>query len=105
MLYIDGHLGSLKRIIHTKSTDLVMFYQQSSLPFQWLSDSSYSKTNFKMNALQETDDYSFNERILYEKQNVLNATFNSISALSLWSVLLVEETRVPGENHQPAACH
>jgi hypothetical protein len=54
MLYSDGHLGSLKRIIHTKSTDFVRCYQQSSLPFQWLSDSSYRKTNFKMNALQET---------------------------------------------------
>ena len=30
---------------------------------------------------------------------VLNATFNNISAISRWSVLLVEETAVPGENH------
>ena len=30
---------------------------------------------------------------------VLNATFNNISVISWWSVLLVEETRVPGENH------
>ena len=38
---------------------------------------------------------------------VLNATFNNISAISWWSVLLVEETGVPGENHQPIAsqCH
>jgi len=28
-----------------------------------------------------------------------------ISAISWQSVLLVEETRVPGENHQPAASH
>jgi hypothetical protein len=34
---------------------------------------------------------------------VLNATFNTISAISWWSVLLVEETRVPEENHWPAA--
>jgi hypothetical protein len=33
---------------------------------------------------------------------VLNVTFNNISAISCWSVLLVEET---GENHQPAASH
>jgi hypothetical protein len=33
---------------------------------------------------------------------VLNATFNNISVISLQSVLLVEETRVPGENHRPA---
>jgi hypothetical protein len=29
---------------------------------------------------------------------VYNATFNNISALSWWSVILVEETGVPGEN-------
>jgi len=36
---------------------------------------------------------------------VFNATFNYISAISWQSVLLVEETRVLGENHQPAASH
>jgi hypothetical protein len=30
---------------------------------------------------------------------VFNATFNNISVISLLSVLLVEETEVPGENH------
>jgi len=30
---------------------------------------------------------------------VFNATFNNISAILWWSVLLVEETRIPGENH------
>ena len=30
---------------------------------------------------------------------VFNATFNSISVISWWSVLLVEETGGPGENH------
>jgi len=36
---------------------------------------------------------------------VLNATFNNISAISWRSVLLVEETGVPGENHRPVASH
>jgi len=36
---------------------------------------------------------------------VLNATFNIISVISWWSVLLVEETGGPGENHQPVASH
>jgi hypothetical protein len=36
---------------------------------------------------------------------VFNATFNTISAISWHSVLLVEETRVPGENHRPVASH
>ena len=30
-----------------------------------------------------------------------NATFNNISVISWWSVLLVEETGVLGENHRP----
>ena len=29
---------------------------------------------------------------------VLNATFNNISAISSWSVLLVEEIRLPSKN-------
>jgi hypothetical protein len=36
---------------------------------------------------------------------VFNATFNNISAISWQSVLLVEETGVLGENHQPVANH
>ena len=32
---------------------------------------------------------------------VFNATFNNISVISWRSVLLVEETEVPGENHRP----
>jgi hypothetical protein len=30
---------------------------------------------------------------------VFNATFNNISVISWWSVLLVEETGGPGEKH------
>ena len=36
---------------------------------------------------------------------VYNATFNNISVISRRSVLLLEENRVPGENHRPAASH
>jgi len=36
---------------------------------------------------------------------VFNATFNNISVISWQSVLLVEEIRVPRENHRPAASH
>ena len=34
-----------------------------------------------------------------------NATFNNISVISWQSVLFVEETRVPRENHQPVTSH
>jgi hypothetical protein len=36
---------------------------------------------------------------------MFNATFNNISVISWWSVLLVEETGGPGENHRPVASH
>ena len=36
---------------------------------------------------------------------MFNATFNNISVILWWSVLLVEKTGVPRENHIPAASH
>jgi len=36
---------------------------------------------------------------------MLKVTFNNISVISWQSVLLVEETGVPGENHRPVASH
>jgi len=44
----------------------------------------------------------FNELV---RVMVFNATFNTISAISWWSVLLVEEIEVPGENHRSATSH
>jgi hypothetical protein len=34
---------------------------------------------------------------------VINTTFNNISAISWQSVLLVDETGIPGENHRHVA--
>ena len=36
---------------------------------------------------------------------VFNATFINISVISWRSVLLIEETGVPGENHRPVPSH
>ena len=36
---------------------------------------------------------------------VFNATFNNISAIPWWSILLVDEIGVSRENHRPAASH
>ena len=36
---------------------------------------------------------------------VFSVTFNDVAAISGWSVVLVEETGVPGENHRPVARH
>jgi len=46
--------------------------------------------------------------ILYRvwvKVMMFNATVNNISAISRQSVLLVDETGVPGENNRPATSH
>jgi hypothetical protein len=40
-----------------------------------------------------------------DRAMVLNASFNNISAISWWSVLLVQETGVPGGNHSSVASH
>jgi hypothetical protein len=39
------------------------------------------------------------------KVMVFNATFNNISVILCQSVLLVEETGVPKENHRPVISH
>jgi len=39
------------------------------------------------------------------KVMLFNAAFNNISVISWRSVLLVDETGVPGENHRPVASH
>ena len=39
------------------------------------------------------------------KAIVFTATFNNISVISWRSVLMVEQTRVPGEIHPPATSH
>jgi hypothetical protein len=36
---------------------------------------------------------------------VFKATFNTISVILWWQVLLVEQTRVSDEDHRPAASH
>jgi hypothetical protein len=36
---------------------------------------------------------------------VFNVTFNNISVISWQSILLVKETEVLGENHQPVTNH
>ena len=36
---------------------------------------------------------------------VFHATFNNIAAILCRSVLLAEETGVPGENHRLVVCH
>jgi hypothetical protein len=45
------------------------------------------------------------DKEVWFRSMVLNAPFNNISVISWQSVLVVEEIRVHGENHQPAVSH
>ena len=68
--------------------------------------------NMKMllNCHRFWSDWSRNIRLNHDKQGrvrvmVLKITFNNISAIFWWSVVLVEEIWVPRENHRPSASH
>jgi hypothetical protein len=49
--------------------------------------------------------YFKSDTIFRVRVMVFNATFNNISVISWWSVLFVEETGVPGKNHQSVPSH
>ena len=42
---------------------------------------------------------------IYVKVMVFYATFSNHLAMSWWSVLLEDETGMPGENHRPVTSH
>jgi len=66
---------------------------------------------FIWNMIKKWYDFNVSDIVNYQAFHtkwwfmVFNATFNNISVISWWSVLLVEETGGPGENHQPATSH
>ena len=51
----------------------------------------------------ENKHYTISNGLVWFGSMVLNATFNNISVISWRSVLMVEETEVPGENHRSIA--
>jgi hypothetical protein len=59
------------------------------------------------NQISETDSCESLVLILIVRVRfmVFDTTFNNIPVISWRSVLLKEETGVPGENHRPSACH
>jgi hypothetical protein len=71
---------------------------------QWRDSDKQNRNQIKIRQLEECEELQvrFNNG-WFGCFMMLNATFNNISVISWWSVLLVEETRVPGENHQSAA--
>ena len=52
--------------------------------------------------LDETDTMIYQFMVCFM---VLNATFNNISGISWQSALLMEESKVPTENHRPVTSH
>jgi hypothetical protein len=61
--------------------------------------------NFFPNLVGLSCDIQSQNNHFTEEVMVFNATFYNISVISWQSDLLVEETRVPGENHRSAASH
>ena len=59
--------------------------------------------NFQMQHKQLTQQIRIKYIGVRVKITIINATFSNISVMSWWLVLLVERTRVPGENHRPVA--
>ena len=55
--------------------------------------------NFKLNNVYNMVYGSVLKFVNRVRGLVFNATFNNISAISLWSVLWVDETELLGENH------
>jgi len=91
--------------------------QQKTSTFHWLIDFDLLIGNCLTFSDQYCiyihDEKNFNYKNVYRNEGrgwiwclmVFNATFNNNSVISWWSVLLVEETAVPEENHQPVASH
>ena len=48
---------------------------------------------------------TYEKKIWFGWFMVFNATFNNISVISWWSVILVEETGIPAENHRHVTSH
>jgi len=73
---------------------------QVSVDCQFLIDASvFSNVYLLINILSISCFY------LFVLLMVPNATFNNVSVISWRSVLLVEETGIPRENHRPVASH
>jgi hypothetical protein len=88
------HRCCSKVVCYTKITiDIYSIRNRNKCVFQYLEKSILYFTSPFLLIIKN---YVMNIRV---RVMVFNATFNNISVISWWSVLLVEETGVPGENH------
>ena len=62
---------------------------------------TYMTTYVKLNLTKQNHPSCYLFISSWVRVMVLNTTFNNISAIPWWSVLLVEETGVPRDNHRP----
>ena len=88
-------------------------FRSTPTPLTKVHSGKVGRFSFDSAVSENTTDYRFNRMgttaratgtnkrgYLWVRAMVFNTTFNDISIISWWSVLLVEETGVPGENHQ-----
>jgi hypothetical protein len=90
---------------HVLYWPLTDFMWRSRTPFEKRVVNKYRSVTWNLKlALTDKIPIKGNFRFGF-KFMVFNATFNNISVISWWSVLLVGETGVPEENHRPVANH
>jgi len=80
--------------------DIIIFY--TFFVYKTLTFILWKETTFKISIYFFFVRKTFGVRV---RVLVLNTTYNNISVISWQSLLLVEETRRPGENHRPVASH
>jgi hypothetical protein len=94
------------------------FYQVFEEKKHWLKYLPFTNFLFLCNSLKYNQIVNKTPNLIFKKYEhlnswvrvkvrvvVFNATFNNISVISWQSVLLVEETGLPGENYRPVASH
>jgi hypothetical protein len=88
---INDEIKGLITSIKTIACNICVFTFQICLDEAQMVESASTKVNMELH------------RLVWFM--VFNATFNNISVISWQSVLLVEETGIPRENHRPVASH
>jgi hypothetical protein len=74
-----------------------IYFSIQSISWQDLGNKEESQRQKKR--VEKSFDIKFTYDLVWFGFILLNATFNNISVISWQSVVLVEEIRVPGENH------
>ena len=100
------YMASMSFIFKTQSSSLILIKQfcLSKMQARWSFIQKLKFLNFqkyKCSCLNPIFISVDTNTIIGDRVMVFNVTYNNILVISLQSVLLVEETGVPGENHRP----